>query len=454
MGHQEAVKKNEFASKLGFVMAAAGSAIGIGNIWSFPTLAANFGGGAFLFSYLVFTLFLGFPMLVAEIALGRHGGQDPASSLVKVSGSPLAKKIGFLAGSFSVLVAFFILSFYSVVAGWFFSFALEPFTTLMGFGEFSSWLTSFSHSEGRDIFFTLLFAVLTFTVVKQGIEEGIERWSKKLMPLLFALLFGLSVYLLFLPGAMEGLKHYLVPDFAKVLQKDVLLASLGQSFFSLSLGAGVMMVYGAYLGKKENLVSVTGLVVLLDTLVAFLAGLLIIPATYVAKERGVEVFTAEGLLIDSDRLVFSVLPELFQSMGGFSFFVAPLFYLLMIVAALTSSISMLEAPVSFLSNQTKLGRKKSVSLVSFLAFCTSVSIILNFDFLFYLIRTFATQYAQPLVSLCITLFVGYVWNRHSLLKELASGDDSFSSSLFWKVWPWYLRIVCPILVLVVIIQSF
>ena len=450
----ETKKKNEFASKLGFVMAAAGSAIGIGNIWSFPTLAANHGGGAFLFTYLLFTAILGYPMLVAELAIGRYGQRDPVTSLLSISGSPLSKFFAFLTGGTSVLVAFLILSFYAIVAGWFIAFGLEPFTSLLGFKETSYWLTDFSSPISRDVIFTFIFSALSFYVVGKGIEDGIEKWAKKLMPLLFLLLFGLSFYLMFLPGAMEGLKHYLIPDLGRAFSKEVLSTALGQSFFSLSLGAGVMMVYGAYLNKKESIPQLALLVTVLDTLVAVLAGLLIIPAIYVAKERGIEIFDAQGLLVDSDRLVFSTLPELFKTIGPASILIAPLFYLLMTVAALTSSISMLEAPVSLLTHRTKLNRTQSLSVISLSCFLVSLLIIFNFEFLFGFIIKVSTQYAQPFVSLGITLFATYVWKKHHLLKEISTHSKEFESGLFWKLWHPYVKFVCPVLLILVISQSF
>lgn len=446
--------KTQFASKLGFVMAAAGSAVGLGNIWSFPTFAASNGGGAFLFCYLLFVFLLGYPMLVAEITIGRHGQKDPSTALMKTTNNLILKKLAHFTGLSSVLVAFFILSFYAIIAGWFIAFAIEPFTTLLGLTDVSLWLTSFENSLSRDVVFSLIFLVLTFLIVQGGVEDGIEKWSKKLMPLLFGLLLALTVYLMFLPGATEGLHYYLVPEVEKIFDKKVLLEALGQSFFSLSLGAGVMMVYGAYLNDKESVPKLAVQVAALDTLVAFLAGLLILPAIFVAKEKGVEVFDAAGTLIDSDRLVFSVLPKLFQTMGGFSFLIAPLFYLLMTVAALTSSISMLEAPVSFLPNHTKLNRGQSIRLVTFATFLVSLVLIFNFSSLFNLVMKLVTQYAQPLTSLAVALFVGFVWKKTKLLKEIAAENENFEESFFWKTWPWYLMFVCPPLVLIVMVNSF
>ena len=450
---QPEVKRGEFSSKLGFVMAAAGSAVGIGNIWSFPTQAADNGGGAFVLLYLFFVLLLGYPMLVAELLVGRHGKGDPVKALTEVSQGKAQTFFSWIFGGGSLLVVSLIFSFYAIVAGWFIGFGLEPIVSFFGLESLGSWLTGFSLSS--NLFLTFVFSLLTLFVLNQGVQEGIERWSKRLMPLLLILLVSLAAYLLFLPGAMTGLKQYLIPDFSKILGQDILISALGQSFFSLSLGAAVMMVYGSYLNKKENIPKLAGLVTLLDTLVAILAGLLIIPAIYVAEHNGVKIFNSKGLLIDSDGLVFTVLPALFKTMGSIGFFVvAPFFYLLMTIAALTSSISMLEAPSSFVQERTYFSRQKSLIFVGLSCFFISALIIFNFDSLFGLVVNLVTNYAQPLASLGVVFFVGWVWRRDSVLQELSIADPDMGSSFFWKIWPIYIKVVCPLLVVLVMSQSF
>ncbi|MGO1247522.1 MAG: sodium-dependent transporter [Oceanisphaera sp.] len=445
-------KRAQFSSKLGFVMAAAGSAIGVGNIWGFPTQAASNGGGAFLLVYLLFIFLLGYPMLVAEITIGRHGQANPFLALKTLTKKPLGKSIAGLVGLASVLTVSFIFTFYAIVSGWFISYALDPIASLVGAGSTASWLTDFSTS--RNVVFTLVFALLSLYVVSRGLEQGIEKWSSRLMPLLLVMLVLLTGYMLFQPGASEGLKVYLVPDFAQVLNRDVLIGALGQSFFSLSLGAAVMMLYGSYLNRQANIPALAAQVTLLDTGVAFMAGMLILPAMYVAQHNGVTIFADDGSLLSSDTLVFSVLPALFNTMGAAQYPVAFAFFLLMIVAALTSAISMLEAPVSLVLESTKLSRIKATWLVTALCTLFSIVIVFNFGSLFGLVITATTQYAQPLVSMCITLYAGWVWHRHSVLNELKAGYPEIERGLFWKVWPWYVRFVCPVLVLVVIVQSF
>ncbi|MDV2857784.1 MULTISPECIES: sodium-dependent transporter [Oceanimonas] len=439
----------QFSSKLGFVMAAAGSAIGVGNIWGFPTQAASNGGGAFLLVYLLMILLLGYPMLVAEITIGRHGQAGPFHALQKLTGNRSGRAIAGLVGLAAVVTVSLIFTFYAIVSGWFIAYALDPLSNMLGMK--GDWLTAFSTS--RNLVFTLMFALLSLYVVSRGLEQGIEKWSSRLMPLLLLMLIALTAYMLTQDGAGEGLHAYLVPDFSRVLNRDVLIGALGQSFFSLSLGAAVMMLYGSYLSRQSSIPALAAQVTLLDTSVAFLAGLLILPAMYVAQHNGVAIFADDGSLLSSDTLVFSVLPALFETMGQAQHLIAFAFFLLMIVAALTSSISMLEAPVSLTIESTGMSRIKATWLMT--ALCTLISIIIVFNFgsLFGLVITATTQYAQPLVSLCITLYAGWVWQRNKVLAELKAGCPDVEQGLFWKIWPWYVRFVCPVLVLVVIIQS-
>ncbi|WP_087035708.1 sodium-dependent transporter [Oceanisphaera profunda] len=445
-------KRAQFSSKLGFVMAAAGSAIGVGNIWGFPTQAASNGGGAFLLVYLLFIFLLGYPMLVAEITIGRHGQANPFRALQTLTRNKSGKLLAGLVGLAAILTVSFIFTFYAIVSGWFVAYALEPVAGLMGADAAAAWLTDFS--TARNLVFTLLFALLSLYVVSRGLEQGIEKWSTRLMPLLLLMLVLLTGYMLLQPGASEGLKVYLVPDFNRVLNRDVLISALGQSFFSLSLGAAVMMLYGSYLNRQANIPALAAQVTLLDTGVAFMAGLLILPAMYVAQHNGVTIFAEDGSLISSDTLVFSVLPALFKTMGAAQYPVALAFFVLMIVAALTSAISMLEAPVSLVLESSTLSRIKATWLVTAICTLFSVVIVFNFGSLFGLVITVTTQYAQPLVSMCITIYAGWVWQRNAVLTELQQGNPELAQGLFWKIWPWYVRFVCPVLVLVVIVQSF
>ncbi|MGL4473590.1 MAG: sodium-dependent transporter [Shewanella sp.] len=441
----------QFSSRIGFIMAAAGSAVGVGNIWGFPTQAATHGGGAFLLVYLLLILVLGYPMLLAELMIGRHGQTNPADAMAKVAKGALAKKIGKAIGIFSIITATLICTFYSILSGWFVSYAMAPVAQMAGMNDVSAWLTDFSVS--RNLVFTLVFIAMVILVIRQGVQQGIERWSKRLMPLLLLILVAGVGYILTQDGAMEGLTVLLVPDFSRVWDADVLIGALGQTFFSLTIGTGAMMVYGAYVSQQENLGKLTAYVTLTDTCVAFLAALMVLPAMYVAQHNGVEIFAADGSLLNADTLVFTVLPALFETLGGVSqYLLAIVFFMLMTIAGLTSAISIVEVPTSYLVEKTALGRNQASALVGLVIAALSVLVVYYFDSLFSLIITLTTERAQPLIALGIAIYVGWVWNRQQLLAVIAQQDGVDTSHWFWRWWPSYVKFVCPGLILLIIVQ--
>ena len=444
--------REHFGSRLGFILAAAGAAVGLGNIWGFPTQAASNGGGAFLLVYLFMILVVAFPMLIVEMAIGRHGQANPIDSMRSLSGNPVMKKAGSLVGWTGLMVPCLVLAFYSIVAGWLICFLLAAVTDIFGLQAASEWLKGFSVS--RNLFGAIIFYLLTILIVQSGVKQGIEKWSTRLMPALFALFGLLFLYIMTLDGAMDGLKHYLIPDFSKVFDRQLLLAAMGQGFFSLTIGGCSMLIYGSYLSKKENLPKMALSVTLVDTAVAFIAGLVVLPAMFVAMNKGVAIYAEDGSLLSSDTLVFTVLPMLFDSLGFVGELVALVFFVLMTIAALTSSISMLECPVSLVSERLKTDRKPTSWVLGALIALFSVVIIFNFGTLFGLVATIATQYFQPVAALLFTLFGGWVWSRNSKLKELSAGSPDIGSSLFWKIWPLYVKIVCPVLVVTVLYASF
>ena len=231
--------RGEFSSRFGFIMAAAGSAVGLGNIWGFPTQTASNGGAAFLVAYLVLAFFLAYPALMAELIIGRHGQANAVSSLTKITSHAWQKRFAFIVGFGGILCAGFILSFYAIVAGWMLSATIEPITTLAGANQASTWLSE--QSLSRNIIFTVIFIILTVAIISRGVENGIEKWSKRLMPALLGILFALIAYVMTQEGAMQGLKAYLVPDFSSIFDANLLVSALGQAFFSLSLGTSVMI---------------------------------------------------------------------------------------------------------------------------------------------------------------------------------------------------------------------
>ena len=445
------VSRGGFSSRLGFIMAAAGSAVGLGNIWGFPTQTASNGGAAFVLVYLVLAFCLAYPAFMAELLIGRYGQANAVTSMQKMSRNLWQKRFAFLVGFGGIICAALILSFYGILAGWMMSYAIEPIADLLGFDTVASWLTT--QTITRDIVFCALFMMLTISIIRSGVEQGIEKWSKRLMPLLIGLLILLIIYVFTLDGAKEGFEAYLNPDISRVFEPNLLISALGQAFFSLSLGTSVMIIYGSYISKKENLVTLGAQVTLIDVSIAFLAGLLIIPAMYVAQAQGVAIFADNGSLISGPNLVFDVLPTLFNSMGAVGLFVAFGFFVLMSIAALTSSISMLEGPVSFVVERHKVERKVATTFIGGGIFLLSSLIIYNFDVLFGLVISLSTVYGQPLIAMLCCVFVGWIWHRNDVLNEIKQGNDDVQNSVFWKIWPWYTKFVCPLAIGAVFIHS-
>ncbi len=442
--------RGQFSTRTGFILAAAGSAVGLGNIWGFPTNAAENGGGAFVLMYFILAFCLAYPVLMAELIIGRHAQANMVTALGSISNSHQSRVIGRLSGMFGIIAASLILSFYSIVAGWMIAYMAEPLINSLGLAETGKWLTEFSTT--RNIVFCAIFMAVTTLLISLGVEKGIERWSTRLMPTLLILLLGLIAYVLLQDGATEGLKLYLMPDFSQITKPTLILSALGQAFFSLSLGVGTMLIYGSYMQKNENLPKTGAIVTLVDTSIAFLAGLLILPAMFVAKRNGIDIQDADGSLIAGPDLIFQVLPSLFESMGEIGLLISFMFFSLMVIAALTSSISMLEVPVAFTIEKTGYGRKPVSLAVSLLIFVISLVIITHFDRLFGLVITLTTEYMQPLLGLMLCIFAGWVWHRDKLLSELKQGHENIENSLFWKIWPGYVRFICPLLIIAIFAQ--
>ena len=331
------------------------------------------------------------------------------------------------------------------------AFCLSSAFELLGMEGAASWLTDFGMT--RNIFFMVVFMGLTVGIISGGVHEGIERWSSRLMPVLLLSLVLLVVYVLTLDGASEGLKVYLLPDFEAALSPKLIISAMGAAFFSLSLGVGTMLVYGSYIGDEENLPLLGGLVTLVDISIAVLAGFLVLPAMYVALHNGVEIFTETGALISEDTLIFTVLPELFSTMGLAGIVVSFIFFFLMGIAALTSSISMLEVPVAYTIEEHGVSRRKAAVAIGLGIACFSSIILFNFETMFGLVVEITTRYSQPLLGFVFCIFAGWIWHRDTLLQEVRKGNPEVESSLFWKIWPWYVRVVCPVIILGIFAQS-
>jgi len=311
--------------------------------------------------------------------------------------------------------------------------------------ELSTWLAS--DSTLRNIIFTPVFILLGAAIIHQGVHKGIEKWSTRLMPLLLFMLIGLIAYILQQEGAIAGLKQYLIPDFTQITNPTLVISAMGQAFFSLSIGVGGMMIYGSYMQKDKDLGKLVLSIGALDTFIAFLAGLLIIPALFVAQHAGQQVFANEKL-IGEGQLIFQILPTLFESMGNIGLIVATGFFSLLSIAALTSTISSTEVPVAYLVEEKAMTRKKATWLISAIVLTASMTLIAFFDVLFGLVIQVLTTIIQPLSCLFYFLVVGWIWNRGNKLTDKSRlAEDKW----LW-IWGNYLRFVCPILLTIVFIH--
>ncbi len=442
--------RGEFSSRFGFLMAATGSAVGLGNIWGFPTNAASNGGAAFLFTYLVLAFVLAYPALMAELIIGRHARANAVTALRSISRGEKSRLAALLVGFAGIVTVSFILSFYTIVSGWMIAHFFAPIARLLGMQGLAAWLVE--DSIVRNGAFVLLFMILTITIISAGVKDGIEKWATRLMPSLILILLLLIGYVLTLPGAMDGLRAYLVPDFSRVTDPALLVDAMGQAFFSLSLGVGTMLIYGSYISSDENLPTVGSLVALLDVGIAVMAGMLILPAMYVALANGVPIYDEAGGLIAGPGLIVSVLPALFSTMGFVGLFVAIAFFALMTIASLTSSISMLEVPVAYGVEHHGVERRKAAIIIGLLITVISLLIVLNFDPLFDMVVTLTTEVSQPLLGFAFCIFVAWIWHRNGILEEIQKGSPEVESGWFWKIWPVYVKYICPPAILLVYFQ--
>ncbi len=432
-------ERGEWSSKIGFILAAAGSAIGLGNIWRFPYTAGENGGAAFLFIYLLCILLIGLPVMIAELSIGRHTRKDPVGAFETIRPDSAWRLVGFM-GVFTGLA---ILSYYCVIAGVTVGYIAK--TVSHSTASFSDYTADPAHT----VPLLLLFVVLTVLVVQGGVRNGIERWAKILMPLLFVLMVVLIIRSVTLEGASKGLSFYLKPDFSKVTGKTV-LAALGQAFFSLSLGMGAMITYGSYLSKKDNIVTSGIYVSFFDTLIAVMAGLLIFPALFFAG------FSPDA----GPRLVFDVLPVIFAKLPGGTLIGAS-FFLLLSVAALTSTISLLEVVTAFLVDEKHILRRRAVWFVAAAAFLFGIPSALSFGAVGWLGEL-------PLVGMSffgfmdwlfgnvmlavgavfISIFFGWVWQRARSTAEIEEGCPGYSS---WApLILLFLRFFCPVAIAIVL----
>lgn len=439
--------RGSWNSKLGFILAAAGSAVGLGNIWAFPTKVATEGGAAYLLIYLLCTFAIGFPVMAAEITIGRRSGKNPVGAFRAISDN----KFFPLVGLWGVVCGVMILSFYTVIAGWAFGFAFEEIFYFFGWSAAADWLTDTGNGL-KNAIIAAVFMFGTIKIITGGVSDGIERATKAMMPLLIGIIVIMIVYVLMQPGSSEGVRAYLLPDFSKI-NAGLIFSAMGQAFFSLSLGMGALITYGSYLNKKENIPQAAAFVTLADVGIAFLAGLLIVPAMYLAQSQGINI-SAGGSLASSTDLVFQILPALFHSIGGgVGMLLGVTFFLLLSIAALTSTISLLEVPVSYVIDEFGVKRKKAAWSVGGGIFVISALVAFFpvmigwFDYLF-------SSIGLPLGGFLICLFVGYFWKTENAINEMEYGFAGIKQTLFVKVWPVFIKYICPAAILYNLITNF
>ena len=444
-------KRGGFGSKIGIILATAGSAVGLGNVWRFPYMTGENGGAAFILVYIIFIFLLGLPGMVNEFIIGRHSASNAARAYHKMSRGKPWKAVGLL----GILCSTIILGFYSVVAGWCLQYLYASIAgEIIGDADYvRSYFVEFSSSPVRPILWAAGFVLLTHLVIIRGVKKGIERISKMLMPTLFLLLLILVVSSCMLPGAMAGIEFLLKPDFSK-LDGKVMLAALGQSFFSLSLGTACLCTYASYFGRETNLLKSAFQISVIDTLIAILAGLMIFPAAF-----------SVGVSPDSGpSLVFITLPNVFQQafsgMPMVGYVISILFYALLAVAALTSTISMHEIGTAYFHEELKKPRKTAAWIVTVAAVVIGIFSSLScgacdlkllgmpmMDFF----DCITAQYMMPAGALMTSLYIG--WGaRTSVVNREFTNCGTVYNRLF-PVYLFMVRFVCPILIVIVFLNQ-
>lgn len=455
-------KRGNFTGTLGFVMAAAGSAVGLGNIWRFPYLAAKDNGGVFILCYIVLALTFGFTLLTTEIAIGRKTAQSPLTAYGRLHEK--WKGIGVLA----CLVPIIILPYYCSIGGWvmkyFFTFATGDGIAAADDGYFTSYISE----TWQPIVWMLVFLGITAFVVFAGVDKGIEKYSKVLMPILLLLVAGISIYSLTISHTdeagitrtgWEGLKVYLVPDFTGMTVKDFLIVvmdAMGQLFFSISVSMGIMVAYGSYVKKEVNLMKSINQIEFFDTLVALLAGLMIVPA----------VFTFMGTegMSKGPGLMFVSLPKVFKAMGTAGMFIGFLFFLMVVFAAVTSAVSVMEAIVSSMMDGFHFSRKKSTTLVTLYALIGGVVVCLGYNLLYFEVHLpngsvgqildimdyISNNCLMPLVALLTCILVGWIIKPKAIIDEVCHGGYKFGRKKLYVV---MIKVVAPLLLIVLLLQS-
>jgi len=457
----QTVDRGLWSSKIGFIMAAAGSAVGLGNIWRFPYMTGMHGGAAFVLIYLVFVFLLGLPIMLNELIVGRRTQLNPVGALKTLAPTTQWK----LVGGLGVLTGFGILAFYSVIAGWTLGYIIKTiewgFFASVAENDFSKLFNDFIQSPLQSIGYLVIFMFLTMAVVYGGVKNGIERWSKILMPILMGLLVLLIIRAVTLPGSKAGISFYLKPDFSKITG-ETLIEALGQAFFSLSLGMGAMVTYGSYLSKKDNLVTSGLSVCVFDTMVALLAGMAILPAVFALGQE-----PSQG-----PNLIFVVLPAIFMKMPAGTI-LGPLFFFLLTIAALTSTVSLLEVVTAYFIDERGWPRQRAVIVIGLACLVFSVLVALAWGIspgltklphiqmsFFDILDILFSKYSLATGALLLALFVAWKWGIPAAKAEVIHGNQNFSSRALVgrrltlaSIWGFLIRFFVPLAIAILIIDS-
>lgn len=456
-------KRNKFSGSFGFVLAAAGSAVGLGNIWRFPALAAKNGGGFFLLVYLILAVTFGFTLLITEVSIGRKTNQSSLTAYGKLN-----KKFSWL-GAASSVVPFLILPYYCIVGGWVVKYAV---VFISGHGKDaagSKFFVNFISDPMWTIIFDLIFLFATCFVVYRGVNKGIESLSKILMPILLILVVGIAIFSLTIKNkdtgvtGLEGFKYYVVPNVDGFTFGDyfrVIMDAMTQLFYSISVAMGIMVTYGSYYKKDDNLVKSVNHIEIFDTLVAFLAGVMIIPAVY--------VFMGKEGMTGGAGLVFMVIPKVFESMGAIGQVIGALFFLMVLFAALTSSVSVLEAVVSGMIDKFGMERKKAVISEGLIALVIGVIICLGYysKSIFYMevdlpngakgqqlldvVDYLANNIFMPIVAIGTCVLIGWVVKPKTVIDEATINGEKFGRKGLYKV---MITAIAPVLLVLILLVS-
>lgn len=441
-------KKNRtsFSSRLGFVLAAAGSAVGLGNIWRFPYLAAKYGGGIFLIVYLALVFTLGFCLMISETAIGRKTGLSVVGAF-----RSLDRRWSFL-GIMAAVVPIIIYPYYSVIGGWVTKYFADYLTGAGHAAAQDGYFTEFVSSTGTPIIWLAVFMIITTAIIVLGVKKGIESASKILMPTLIALTVIVAIYSMCQPGAAEGVRYLFVPDFTQ-FSADTVLAALGQMFYSMSLAMGIMVTYGSYMKRSEDLDKAVKQIEFFDTGMAILAGLMIIPAVFVFSGGNEDALTA------GPSLMFITMPKVFDSMGSAGPLIGGVFFLLVLFAALTSAMSLLETIVSIFRDRLKTGRASTTVIVSICMFALAMPSTLGFgvwsgitfngmsflDFFDFI----SNSVLMPLVALLTSIFIGFI-----LTPDMVIGEVSLSSHFKRRrMYAFFIKWCAPVLLAAILVTS-